>query len=199
MKGIIKDSLILFAITLVSGLLLGFVYDITAEPIAAQKAKTKAEACNAVFANATEFKPDMDVAVSDTLHTFQKGYISEVLNAVDASGNRLGYVMTVNSTEGYGGKITFLIGIQNDGTINGISITDISETAGLGMKAKDPAFSSQFAGRKVDSLKYTKSGATAEDEIDAISSATITTNAMTNAVNGALEYYRILRDKGGVQ
>lgn len=201
MKGILRDSFILFAITLISGLLLGYVHEITKEPIAAQKAKMKAEACNAVFADAADFTINTDAAASSLypLHSFENGYVSEVLDAKNAAGEQLGYVMTVTSTEGYGGNITFLIGIQNDGTINGISITEISETAGLGMKAKDKAFLGQFAGKKSDTIKYTKSGAAAEDEIDAISSATITTNAMTNAVNGALEYYRELRVKGGVQ
>ncbi len=55
-KSMIKDALILFAITLAAGLLLGFVYDVTKEPIAEQKAKAKAEACKNVFAEAESFE-----------------------------------------------------------------------------------------------------------------------------------------------
>lgn len=197
MKGIIKDAAILFAITLISGLLLGFVHDITEEPIAQQKEKAKAEACAAVFAEAAAFE---EQTVAGEMN-FGKGEVSEILLAQDAGGNQLGYVMTVTSNEGYGGKITFLIGIKNDGTVNGISITEINETAGLGMKAKEEAFSGQFSGKKVDSFVYTKSGASADNEIDAISSATVTTNAITNSVNGALEIFRTLsaNENGGVR
>lgn len=197
MKGIIKDSLILFAITLISGLLLGAVYQITKEPIAAQKAKAKQEACVAVFASADQFVADETVTQQ---LSYGDGEITEIMNALDANGSKLGVVMTVTSHQGYGGDITFLIGIQNDGTVNGISITEISETAGLGMKAKEPAFYGQFANRKVDAFVYTKNGAATENEIDAISSATITTRAVTNAVNGALEIFRaVANENGGVQ
>ena len=56
------------------------------------------------------------------------------------------------------------------------------------MKAKDDEFKSQFAGKKVKEIKYTKSGASKEDEINAISGATITTSAVTEAVNSALVF-----------
>ena len=62
-------------------------------------------------------------------------------------------------TQGYGGDITFTLGIRNDGTVNGYEILSISETAGLGMKAKEDAFKQQFSGKKVDSFAYTKTGA----------------------------------------
>ena len=60
------------------------------------------------------------------------------------------------------------------------------------MEAKQPAFYEQFSGKKVDAFAYTKSGATAENEIDALSGATITSNAVTNAVNAGLCYARDL-------
>ena len=56
------------------------------------------------------------------------------------------------------------------------------------MKAKDDEFKSQFAGKNVKEIKYTKSGASKEDEINAISGATITTSAITEAVNSALVF-----------
>ena len=71
--------------------------------------------------------------------------IDKALEAKDGSGTLLGYVLTVTSREGYGGDITFTMGIRLDGTLNGISILSISETAGLGMKAEavlKPQFSS---------------------------------------------------------
>ena len=100
--------------------------------------------------------------------------------------------MNITTTQGYGGDITFTLGIRNDGTVNGYEILSISETAGLGMKAKEDAFKQQFSGKKVDSFAYTKTGASADNEIDAISGATITTKAMTDAINAGLCWFQTL-------
>lgn len=200
MKGIIKDALILFAITLVSGLLLGAVYDVTKEPIARQKENEIKEACMEVFSDAQSFI-EYTQAIPEEYMKYDGGDITGVMVAQDASGNALGYVITVTSHEGYGGDITFMTGIRNDGTINGISITEISETPGLGMKAKDEKFKSQFENRKAEKFVYTKNGASLSDEIDAITSATITTNAMTNGMNGAVALFEALNNNGngGIQ
>ena len=101
----------------------------------------------------------------------------------------MGYVLSVTSREGYGGDITFTMGIRLDGTLNGISILSISETAGLGMKA-EAVLKPQFENKNVSQFTYTKSGAVSDDQIDAISGATITTNAVTTAVNGGLYYFQ---------
>ena len=76
-----------------------------------------------------------------------------------------------------------------DGTVNGISILSISETAGLGMQAED-ILKPQFADKQVEKFEYTKNGAASENQIDAISGATITTNAVTNGVNAGLYYFQ---------
>ena len=62
------------------------------------------------------------------------------------------------------------------------------------MRANTDAFKGQFAGRNVPAFRYTKSGAQAEDEIDALSGATVTTNAMTNGVNAGLAAFRWLNE-----
>ena len=129
------------------------------------------------------------------------GYSAASVNACqeakDASGTVLGYVLTVTTHEGYGGDIQFAMGIQDDGTLNGISILSIGETAGLGMRANTDAFKDQFKDKNVDKFEYTKTGATADDQIDALSGATITTNAMTNGVNAGLCAFQY--EKGGNQ
>ena len=65
---------------------------------------------------------------------------------------------------------------------------EINDTPGLGLKAKEPEFKSQFAGKKAEALSVTKSGSGSDNEIAAISGATITSSATTNAVNAALYY-----------
>ena len=201
---IIKDALALTLITLVAGVALGGVYEITKDPIAKQEAQAKAEAYEQVFTDAAAFE---EVKMDDTLiqtirdQLDQEGYkaqsIEEVMRAEDQSGETLGYAFTVVTSEGYGGDIQFSMGVQNDGTLNGISILSIGETAGLGMNADTPAFKDQFVGKQVEQLQYTKNGATQDDEINAISGATVTTNAMTNGVNAGLCAFRVM--EGGDQ
>ena len=192
MKEMMKNTAILLVITIVAGLVLGLVYQITKDPIALQEANKKQEACQEVFPDAASFEA-MDVADVDVSGWKEAGYaqesIDEVMSATDDAGGLLGYVITVTTHEGYGGDIQFSIGIRMDGTINGVSILSISETAGLGMRA-DEVLKPQFAGKQTEKFEYTKSGATSENQIDAISGATITTNAVTNGVNAGLYYFR---------
>ena len=203
MSKIIKNALILMAITLVAGLALGFVYDITKEPIAEQEQKAKAEAYEAVFPDAATLEtiPEIEDVTADAREVLDaKGLtqedILEVMLAKEDAGNTLGVVMNITTHEGYGGDINFSMGIQKDGTVNGIQILSISETAGLGMKAAEEDFYGQYAGKKVDSFAYTKTGASADNEINAISGATITTNAVTNGVNAGIYYYQSLMEGG---
>lgn len=192
MKNMIKDALILCAITIIAGLLLGVVYDVTKEPIAAQKQKAKMEACQNVFAEAASFEVydfDADAATQVLADGQLTGMnIDEIMQALDASGNLVGYVITVTDHEGYGGDIQFSMGVKLDGTLNGVSLLSIAETPGLGMKAED-VIVPQLANKQVSAFMVTKTGATSDAEIDAISGATITSNAIVNGVNAGLYYF----------
>ena len=97
----------------------------------------------------------------------------------------MGNVIEVTTSEGYGGNIVLYVGVTRDGVLNDVSILSISETPGLGMRAEE-VLVPQLHQKAVTEIVYTKNGATQENEIDAISGATITTKAVTNAVNGAL-------------
>jgi len=198
MKEMMKNTGILLAITLIAGLLLGLVYQVTKEPIAEQEAKAKQEACQEVFADAASFEA-VELAAADESAWSSEGYgqenIDEVMMAKDNAGDTLGYVITVTTKEGYGGDIQFTMGVRMDGTVNGISLLSISETAGLGMRA-DEVLKPQFAGKQVEKFEYTKSGAVADNQIDAISGATITTNAVTNGVNAGLYYFQTVLGGG---
>ena len=199
MSKIINDAIALTLITLVAGMALGAVHGITKEPIARQEALAKEAAYKEVFADAESYETvEMTDELANQLRSSldSEGYkaqsIDEVVDAVDGSGNSLGYVITVITSEGYGGDIKFSMGIQADGTMNGISILSISETAGLGMRANTDEFKSQFVGKNTDQIVYTKNGASADNEIDALSGATVTTNAMTNGVNAGLCAFRVM-------
>lgn len=192
MKNMIKDAAVLLIITIAAGFILGFVYQITKEPIALAEEKAANEAYAEVFPGAVSFE-EAKIALPEGDGIWEEEYgavdIERILEAKDDSGNVMGYVLTVTTHEGYGGDITFTMGIRKDGTLNGISILSISETAGLGMKAES-VLKPQFENKNVSNFTYTKSGAVMDSQIDAISGATITTNAVTTAVNGGLYIFQ---------
>ena len=191
----IKNTISLMLITLIAGLLLGAVYEITKEPIRRENQKAKEEAYKAVFADADAFE-DVKIDEDKVAKALDEKGLDATINEamkVFKSGRQIGYVLTVTDHEGYGGDIQFAMGVQSDGTLNGISFLSISETAGLGMKAKEDAFRKQFEGKKTDQIVYTKNGAKADNEIDALSGATITTNAVTNGVNAGLYFISTLQ------
>lgn len=196
MKKIIKDTLALALITVIAGIALGAVYMITKEPIEKQNEKTKIAAYNAVFSDLDTYKEYEDVSsLSKALkeNGFSAVDVNEVVYAYNSKGEDLGMIITVTDKEGYGGNIKMTVGIDVTGTITGLEILEISETAGLGMKAADKSFRDQYVGINADEVVYTKSGKTQNNEIDAISSATITTKAVTDGVNGAITIFKELQ------
>ncbi|MBQ8305674.1 MAG: RnfABCDGE type electron transport complex subunit G [Blautia sp.] len=202
MNKILHDTLAITVITLVAGLALGVVQGITKEPIAIQEQKAKEEAYKAVYADADSFEPLLEEENLELeAYLDEQGYpaanINEIMKALDASGNQIGYALNVTTQEGYGGDIQFAMGVTNEGVLNGISILSISETAGLGMRADTDEFKDQFKGKDVEKIEYVKDGADEPHEIDALSGATVTSNAMTNGTNAGLEAYRYELEKGG--
>ena len=184
MKSMLKDAGILFLITLISGLFLGLVYQVTKDPIAIQEEKARMAARKEVFQDADHFEDGQGFTEESAREVLDGGGFTEAgINEYAAA------LITVTTYEGYGGDIKFTIGVREDGTLNGMSILSISETPGLGMKAEE-VLKPQFEGKKAESYVYTKDGASAENQIDAITSATITTNAVTNGVNAGLYYFQ---------
>ena len=128
MNKIVKDALILFAITLVAGVLLGFVYDITKDPIAAQNEKAKQEAYKEVMADADSFEALSGDAYSEAnitatfaaaLQADAENYTADEITEVVAGvkdGKVIGLVVTVVAGDGYGGDIKFSVGVGADGT-----------------------------------------------------------------------------------
>lgn len=192
-KKIVHDALILTAFTLVLGLILGIVYGITKDPIDKANADTARAAYQEVFKDAVSFEAyeyDKDEANQIVADGGYKDTIDDIQSALDDNGNTLGYVITVTAKDGSQGSITFSVGISNDGTVNGYSITDISETPGLGMKAEDEEFYSQFQNKAVDAFTVVKQVPSADNEIEAITGSTITSKAMANGCNAAILYFQ---------
>ncbi|MBE5843755.1 MAG: RnfABCDGE type electron transport complex subunit G [Butyrivibrio sp.] len=191
-KTMFKNALVLFVITLVAGVSLGFVYQVTKEPIAYQEELAQIKANQAVFPDAANFE-DMETDEGKAASIlagadYGKITINSVKKAVDESGNGLGYVIQVSSG-GYGDKIVFTVGITNDSQVNGISLISINETPGLGMNA-EKVIVPQFNGKPAGKFQVTKNAASSDSDIEAISGATITSKAITFGVNAAVEYFQ---------
>ena len=197
-KSMIKNALILFAITLVAGVLLGLVYQVTKDPIAYQEKLAQDKANQSVFAAAATFDDvALDEAVAaDVASQFTGVQVLSVKEAKDSAGAGLGYVIQVKS-KGYGDFITYTVGITNDSKINGISIINIAETPGLGMNA-EKVIVPQFADKAATDFTVVKNGqlSDASTQVEAISGATITSRAVTNGVNAAVAYFENVL-KGG--
>jgi electron transport complex protein RnfG len=198
-KSMIKNALILFAITLVAGVLLGIVYQVTKDPIAYQDKLAQDKANQSVFASASTFDDvALDEAQAEAVAAEHSGVtVKSVKSAVDASGNQVGYVIQVKS-KGYGDFIEYTVGITNEGNINGISIISIAETPGLGMNA-EKVIVPQFVDKLKTQFAVVKNGqlTDAETQIEAISGATITSKAVTEGVNAAVTYFENALAKGG--
>ena len=153
MNKIVKNTLILTLITVIAGVLLGAVYEVTKTPIAQSQETAKKEAWQAVFSDVKldDFKAeDVDQKAADKAVKDMgvNATIDEVCTAGDA-----GYVITTTDKDGFGGNIQITVGIKKDGTINGVSILSISETAGLGMKATEPSFYNQYVNKQADKIR----------------------------------------------
>ena len=168
----------LFAVTAVTGLILGVVEHYTAQAIA----KVEQEARNAAFR--------IVMPAGENFETFEikeDDFVADVQKGTDSKG-LVGWCLTVNS-KGYGGIVNFIVGVTKEGTVKAINILNHSETPGLGAKSTEPEFYTQFNDKDKLPLKVVKGAASGADEISAISGATITSNAVTNGVNAAVEYW----------
>ena len=184
-KDMFKLGLNLLIISAIAALLLAFTNNITADTIAKRNEQANAEARKLVLESAQDFEQVKDVKTDNS-----KGVeVSEIYEAKDASGNTVGYTLKVLPS-GYGGTIELMVGIDSaNGQVSGINVVSNSETAGLGAKATNPEFSDQYKGKPLEELSVLKNGTPGDTEIKAISGATITSTAVTNGVDAAIEVY----------
>lgn len=166
-------TIVLFVICIVAAFLLAVTNNVTAPKIAEVNAENEAKARLVVFADAKSFGEETVNADGIRL-----------VPALDESGATIGYVV-VTAEKGYGGDISVMTGVDLEGKVTGVSILSMSETAGLGANASKESFLSQFVS-KVAGMTVTKN-APAENEIKALTGATITTKAVTAAVEAAIE------------
>jgi electron transport complex protein RnfG len=191
----LKDAIILFLITLISGLALGYVYEITKEPIKQREIEDKLAAYQLVFPEAESLTTEETLTALGTqtdltsLNAEYNGITIDEITAAYKSNNEMsGYIIKVTTNQGYKDLITLAIGYSTAGVITGVETLAINETAGLGQLADEPEFKDQFKDKNVEQFSVVKTGASSDDQIDAISGATITSRAVVNAVNAGIDF-----------
>lgn len=189
-----KPVIALTLIAALAGLALSGVYSLTRSTIEEQELAKETEAYKAVCPEADSFAVAEAAQESITAMADSATRVNKAYAAKDAAGNVIGYALNVTS-KGFGGNVTLAMGLTADGRITGISFTELNETAGLGMKADEHAFKDQFPG-KGGKLTLVKGTASGEQEISAITGASVTSNAVVNAVNAGLDLYETVL-KGG--
>lgn len=181
-------SLVLFVISFVVAALLAFTNSATKDKIAANALKEQNAAKQEVLQDASSFE-EVDAEPDDEI-------VRAIFEGKDNEGKTVGWCVNV-TPNGYGGALDIMVGIKADGTVSGMKVVSHGETAGLGAKAADVAFSDQFKGKPADgSVAVIKSGTPKENEIIAISGATITSTAVKNGVNAAAEAVKKLNGGG---
>lgn len=170
-KGIIYPAFILFAACLVVTAALAGTKLLTADKIAENDALAATAARSAVI-EASDFKE-------------ADGYYL----ALDDAGSTIGYIFETNAL-GYGGLVSVMTGISVDGVITGVEVVSHSETPGLGANATKEEFREQFKQNVSESgFSVVKSGNATTNEVNALTGATITSKAVTNAVNKAMALF----------
>ena len=184
MKYIVKPAITLLITAVITVAALSVVYNLTLEPIERQKFKTQETAMREILPRATEYR-EMQIEKTGSIVSVYEGlYASQALT----DSVTVGYVLLL-SPEGYSGKIDIIVGIAIPyERITGIRIIRHSETPGLGALAVKRNFFGQFDSRYIIPLSVVRSSP-GENEIQAITSSTITSRAITYAVNEAMEWY----------
>lgn len=116
------------------------------------------------------------ISLDGTNYVYYQGY--------DENENIVGYVFTT-VVKGYSGDIRVMTGVGTDNTVKGVRILELSETAGLGMNAQNDSFLTQYKGLKSE-IELSSGASNSDNTVDALTGATITSNAVTDAVNIAL-------------
>jgi len=185
----LKNMLIaLMVITIVSGGVLGFVYGLTKPAIDQVEANKNLKAINEVL------KSDVEIVKTETKEIEDLTYNL----AFDAEGNFIGAAIKTYSKNGFGGKIELMVGMLANGIINKVSVLSQAETPGLGANMVNDKFKGQFDGKdpKTFTLKVKKDGG----DVDAITAATISSRAVSEAIKKAADGFEANKDqfmKGG--
>lgn len=172
----------LLVITLISGLSLGFINDLTIEPIAKAKLDRKINAIKLVL-------PEFNSNPVEDIKMIKSEFVKDSVEIYPAFKNEefIGEAVIGSSEKGFSGLIKIMVGFKPDGTIHNIAVLEQKETPGLGTKMKDEKFLKQFRGKNPSDFKLqvTKDGG----DVDALTGATITSRAFSESTQMAYDEF----------
>ena len=171
----------LLIVTLVASAVLGYVYELTKEPIAMAKLTKK---LNAIKAVVPQFNNNPD---SVKFELVVEGGAPVIAYPAKMDDQLVGTAIESYTMSGFSGLIKIMVGLKPDGSIYGISVLEHKETPGLGTHMSDDWFLGQFKDKNPSSfnVKVKKDGG----EVDAITAATISSRAFSDAVSRAYDAY----------
>lgn len=169
--------LVLFIISLLSASLIAAVFVLTKPKIANIKKQILLDSAKLVM-------PAGNLKISYDENT-------KVFTAIDKDNTSIAKAFITETHKGYSGLISILMGVDNTCKITGFKIMESKETPGLGTKATQAKFKNQFKGKTIKNFnfKVKKDGG----DVDAITAATITSRAVTEALSDGL---KSAKDKG---
>ena len=189
---VVKISLILFLITAIAALLLAYVNKVTAPLIAENNQKKINDALAVVMTSATDFEKVENTDIAQKLADNYDAEVDSIYMAKNA--DKTVGVCAIVVTKGYDAGLTTAVGVNLEGKVEGIEIISHKETPGLGANATKPEFKDKFKG-KTQNIAVVKSGAK-DNEIDAMSGATMTSNGVTDGVNCVIDIAAELMKEG---
>lgn len=165
---------------------LRYFTDVEVEPVIEETEEEKeARFFSELFADADEFTP-AEQSLVDTIMADNR-FVQEIFEA-RSGGEVLGYIFKTTSG-GYGGEIPVMTGINMDGTLTGIRVGTNSETPGLGTKVEEADFTDTFVGKGTENPIVAVGAPSADNEVQIISGATVSTDGVLYGVNGAREAF----------
>jgi len=190
MKDFIKPTLSLLAISFIATFCLALVNFITKDTIFERINIDELEQRKQVISGANDFEKIENWENNDSSKLVKEIYI-----AYDKNNKKIGYVFSA-TPKGYGGEIKVTVGVSNENKVLGVSIGENNETPGLGTKASEKSFLNQYLNNSTDNpFEVVKRSPSNDNEIQAISGATITSKAVTSAVSASLELSKIINKK----
>ena len=188
MKETIKLGIILLIIAGISGGILAFANSQTAPIVEAREREESLAAFGDIFPDAEDFK-DLEDGLTEEILENHDGVL-EVYEAVDGSGAVLGYAFKAKAG-GYGGQVVTALGIESEThQLSGIKVIGHEETPGIGNKIEEESFTDTFKERDIEGGIVATGSPAADNEVQSISGATVSTKAVVGGVNKAIDAYK---------
>lgn len=196
---LLRDGLILCAITAVLGLILAAVFLGTKKPIDKASEEARLAGYNNVYKDYQDVRFEEDEALNESISEYNdknsnamKAFIDNASVVKDGQDSVIGYAFIAHSA-GYSGNVTIAAGVDMTGTVTGIDIVYMNETADLGANCTDESFKGQFKGKsgKIE-INNGQQSAGNDNSIDGLTRATITSEAVVNAVNICLDFFSVI-------